>query len=360
MTDLIRPNELRGDAHDWTGRFRGQDVWDVLTAARAGDSNRLRPLLSRVPDIVAAEYWYTPPLHFAVREGHAAATWLLLDAGADISHRTLYGGETLLQVATERGHEEVAAIIRSEMERRFAGDGTTHHIHEAVQAGDLDAVSALLDADAALVNRGDALGRRPLHYAVENVGEGGAGEGLPLPEGAEMLDLLLDRGADIDATGFSSDDRLGGQDSAPSPSPSGSIPTGHSAMTTTLRVGSSIVARNTRPPLPLPSATRNACANSCVAMPALQTNRSPAASAPSPPPPNATTPPSSICCSTPAPIPTFPKGRTAPAAMPFGQHPASATEPSQSVCSRPERTQTQWWSPPARPRPLPWTTTCGR
>ncbi len=202
MTELIRPNELRGDAQDWTGRFRGQDVWDALTAARAGDTNRLRRLLNRAPDIVAAEYWYTPPLHFAVREGHATATRLLLDAGADISHRTLYGGETLLQAATERGHEEVASILRAEMERRFAGDGTIHPIHEAAQSGDTDAVHALLDADAALVNRGDALGRRPLHYAVENAAEGG---------GLEMLDLLLDRGADIDATGFSSDDRLGGQ-----------------------------------------------------------------------------------------------------------------------------------------------------
>ncbi|MDE0694023.1 MAG: ankyrin repeat domain-containing protein [Gammaproteobacteria bacterium] len=202
MTELIRPNELRGDAHDWTGRFRGQDVWDVLTAARAGNTNRLRQLLNRVPGIVAAEYWYTPPLHFAVREGHATATRLLLDAGADISHRTLYGGETLLQAATERGHDEVASILRAEMERRFAGNGTIHPIHEAVQSGDTDAVRALLDADAALVNRGDALGRRPLHYAVEKAAE---------CEGPEMLDLLLDRGADIDATGFSSDDRLGGQ-----------------------------------------------------------------------------------------------------------------------------------------------------
>ena len=201
MTELIRPNELNGGGLDWTGQFRGQDVWDVLAAARNGDTDHLRLLLNRVPEIVAAEYWYTPPLHFAVREGHAEATRMLLEAGADITHRTLYGGETLLQVATERGHEQVAAILRSEMQRRFAGDGTIHPIHEAVQSGDIEAVRALLDADAALVNRGDALGRRPLHYAVENVAK----------NGAEMLELLLDRGADIDATGFSSDDRLGGQ-----------------------------------------------------------------------------------------------------------------------------------------------------
>jgi len=232
MTSLIRPNELIGGGLEWTGRFRGQEVWDVLTAARSGDTSHLNSLVNRLPDIVMAEYWYTPPLHFAVREGHAAATQVLLDAGADISHRTLYGGETLLQVATERGHEEVAAILRTEMERRFAGDGTVHPIHEAVQAGDIDAVSALLGADAALVNRGDALGRRPLHYAVENAASGAPGldrqkfrasgtsnapvrarerEGSRLATGTEMLNLLLDRGADIDATGFSSDDRLGGQ-----------------------------------------------------------------------------------------------------------------------------------------------------
>ena len=199
--ELIRPGELRGEALDWTGRFRGEKVWDVLIAARNGDADRLRFLMEREPGAIAAEYWYTPPLHFAVREGHVAASRLLLEAGADISHRTLYGGETLLQVATERGHEEVASILRGEMERRFASDGASHPIHEAVQSGDIDAVRALLDADATLANRGDAYGRRPLHHAVEHVANGGN----------DMLDLLLDRGADIDATGFSGDDRLGGQ-----------------------------------------------------------------------------------------------------------------------------------------------------
>lgn len=207
MTELIRPNELRGETRDWTGGFRGEDIWDVLTAARDGDVGRLRGLVARVPNIAQAEHWYTPPLQFAVREGHAAATRLLLDAGADVTHRTLYGGETLLQVATDRGHEEVAAIVRAEMDAQFASDGTIHPIHNAVQSGDLDAVRALLDADASLVNRGDALGRRPLHYAVESVAKAAA----KTESGAEMLDLLLDRGADIDATGFSSDDRLGGQ-----------------------------------------------------------------------------------------------------------------------------------------------------
>ena len=195
---LLKPRELASDALDWTGHWRGEAVWEVLTVARAGDAERLRQLLRDDPTLVKAENWYTPPLHFAVREGHLEAVRVLTEAGADIFHRTLYGygQETLLQVALDRGHHAVADHLRAELERRASSDGSRHAIHDAAAAGDRAAVARLLADDASLANRGDPLGRRPLHYAVE------AGHG-------ELVELLVARGADVDATGFSSDDRLG-------------------------------------------------------------------------------------------------------------------------------------------------------
>ena len=100
-------------------------------------------------------------------------------------------------MALDRGHEEVASFLRDELQRRASSAGTRHAIHEAVSAGDADAVEKLLAEAPDLVNRGDHLGRRPLHFAVET-------------SQADLVDLLLDRGADVDAAGFSSDDRLGG------------------------------------------------------------------------------------------------------------------------------------------------------
>ena len=193
---LLRPAELAANKLDWTGRWRGEDIWQILTASRDGDLPRLRALLRRDASLAQAEFWYAPPLHFAVREGHLEAVRLLLAAGADIFHRSL-DQEPLLQVALDRGHEEVAAHLREELRRRVQSDGSKHAIHEAVASGDLHAVDRLLAADATLVNRGDALGRRPLHYAVE-------------ADRGDMVDALAAAGAAVDATGFSSDDRLGG------------------------------------------------------------------------------------------------------------------------------------------------------
>ena len=147
--------------------------------------------------LVKAEFWYTPPLHFAAREGHLDAACMLLEAGADIFHRSLYAQETLLQMAPDRGHDEVANLLRDELGRRVSSSGTRHAIHDAASAGDADTVENLLAKEPDLVNRGDHLGRRPLHFAVE------AGQG-------DLVDRLIDRGADVDALGFSSDDRLGG------------------------------------------------------------------------------------------------------------------------------------------------------
>ena len=193
---LMRPLELVPDELDWTGHWLGEAVWQALNAARDGDTTRLRIMLEDDPTLVNAEFWHTPPLHFAVREGHLDATRMLLEAGADIFHRSLYAQETLLQTALDRGHDEVADLLRDELRRR-AASGSRHAIHLAVSAGDTDTVEQLLAKEPGLVNYGDHLGRRPLHCAVE------AGH-------ADLVDRLVDLGADVDASGFSSDDRLGG------------------------------------------------------------------------------------------------------------------------------------------------------
>ncbi|MDE0179312.1 MAG: ankyrin repeat domain-containing protein [Gammaproteobacteria bacterium] len=194
---LIRPFELVPDALDWTGNWLGETIWQVLNAARDGDTDKLRAMLEDDPSLVRAEFWYTPPLHFAVREGHPDAVRLLIDAGADIFHRSLYAQETLLDVALARNHHDVANLMRDELNRRVSSTGSRQAIHEAVGNGDVDTVERLLADEPHLVNRGDHLGRRPLHYAVE------AGR-------ADLVDRLVDLGADVDASGFSSDDRLGG------------------------------------------------------------------------------------------------------------------------------------------------------
>jgi ankyrin repeat protein len=176
---MIKPVELESED--------GRDTWDTIVAASAGDVVTLRRLLERDPRLARAEYWYAPPVHFAAREGHVDAVRLLLDSGADPERNGL-NDRNLIEMARERGHEQIARMLERERERRgrVVAQPADHPIHKASALGQADAVRAMLDADATLVNRGSRRGITPLQCAA-------------LGRRGQMVNLLLDRGANIHA-----------------------------------------------------------------------------------------------------------------------------------------------------------------
>jgi ankyrin repeat protein len=174
----IQPEELKSE--------RGRDVSAAITAAANGDAGVLRSLLARNPQLARAEYWYTQPLHFAVRSGHLEAVQVLIDAGADPEWNGYYDG-SLVQMAQERGYESIARALVDASERRGrVAPGDDHPIHRAAQSNDVAGVRQMLDADPSLLECGDRIGGSPLHRAVM----GGA---------RDVVELLLDRGANIHA-----------------------------------------------------------------------------------------------------------------------------------------------------------------
>lgn len=186
---ILKPPELDS--------AEGGVVWNALTASGHGDVEALRRLVEGDPQLSRAEYWYTPAIHFAVREGHLEAVQLLLEAGADPEWNGLYDG-SLIVMARDRGHSEVAELLEEERNRRgrvLAGsDG--HPIHAAVSRGDTSAVRRLLDVDRSLLNVGNEFGASPLHRAVSRGDR-------------ELAALLLERGANVHAV-LSSARGLGG------------------------------------------------------------------------------------------------------------------------------------------------------
>jgi len=176
---MLKPPELDS--------AEGDGVWNALTASDEGDVAALRRLVERDPRLSRAEYWYTPAIHFAVREGHLDAVQLLLDAGADPEWNGLHD-VSLIAMARDRGHAEIVRILEEARDRRgrvLAGsDG--HPFHAAITRGDTKAVRRLLDAKPGLVDAGNEIGASPLHLAV--------GRGVPA-----LAALLLDRGANVHA-----------------------------------------------------------------------------------------------------------------------------------------------------------------
>jgi ankyrin repeat protein len=176
---MIRPGELASP--------EGDEVWNTLIAAESGDVGTLGALLDRNPRLSRAEYWYTPALHFAVRNGHAGAVSLLLQRRADPERNGL-NDRNLIEMARERGFEKIARTLEGARDQRgrSARQLADHEIHRAAARGDATAVGSLLDSDATLLERGDHRGSTPLHRAILGGSSG-------------VVELLLDRGANIHA-----------------------------------------------------------------------------------------------------------------------------------------------------------------
>lgn len=186
---MIKPDELDTDLPHGPWSCRGCDVWDAICAAERGDAEALRRLLARDPNLFRAEYWYTQPIHFAVREGHPEAVRVLLDAGADPSAVSL-AGDDLITLARDRGQRAVVALLEEAQARRGRTTPATAPVdppmHAAAAAGDLPRLRALLDAEPQRLDACDRAGGTPLHRAVA-------------ASAREAVVLLLDRGADLHA-----------------------------------------------------------------------------------------------------------------------------------------------------------------
>ena len=224
---MIQPKALESDRPYGPWSCRGCDIWDTLCAARDGHVTALRTLLARNPNLYRAEYWYTQPIHFAVREGRLEAVRLLLDAGADPAWVGL-SSDSLVTVALDRGHTEVAGLLESRGRHGSGHDpaqpaSTASSIHAAAELDDEARVRTLLDADERLLHVADAEGRTPLHRAVaasarlvvalllERGADPNWPEGSQAPRGAALhrasragdtalVELLLAHGADPNAT----------------------------------------------------------------------------------------------------------------------------------------------------------------
>jgi ankyrin repeat protein len=141
-----------------------------------GDAKSLRALLKKHPEL--RKQVDAPLFHFGGRpinqaKKHREVVDVLLEHGADINLKSDWwaGPWGIL----ENTDAETAEFLISR--------GATVDIFSAAGLGKIDRLRELLDADPSLVNAKGGDGCRPLHYARSK----------------EIIDLLLERGADLDA-----------------------------------------------------------------------------------------------------------------------------------------------------------------
>lgn len=91
----------------------GRSRESVLAAVEACDTNGLKRLLAKRPDLSAVDTHGMTPLHVAANRGDAGMVRMLLDSGAKTNSLTTKGRdfETALMLAARRGHKDVVALL---------------------------------------------------------------------------------------------------------------------------------------------------------------------------------------------------------------------------------------------------------
>lgn len=166
--------------------------WDLIRAAKTGDTRHLVALLNRGADVNAVQETGSPselgmrPLLWAARQGHSAAVNTLLKQPAlQFNAISRYGGSALMEAA-KNGH---VSIVESLLQYDNAivnvtdAEGKTA-LMAAIQGGSLAAVLVLLKCQGIDLNQQNHIDRTALFDAVNN-------------ENVDMVRVLLNAGADV-------------------------------------------------------------------------------------------------------------------------------------------------------------------
>src|SRR4030095_1915853 len=88
-------------------------VWNILFASRNGDLDTVKKLVDECPELIYAQYNYTPPIHFAVREGHTDLVRYLLSCGAHDPNYKIYPFQDSLEtIAQDRERHHIVTLLK--------------------------------------------------------------------------------------------------------------------------------------------------------------------------------------------------------------------------------------------------------
>ncbi len=175
-------------------------VWDILVASKNGDLETVKKTLEECPELIYAQYNYTPPIHFAVREGHLSLVKYLLDNGAHDPDYKIYPFlDSLKTIAQDRGHNDISLLLEQyenskRTQKVYKGDnGKIYYDRTKLQ---LEFESVVYEKDLERIE--EILKMQP-EFALDETYFWG--EGILLFAAKEnnrkMLDLLMSYGAKV-------------------------------------------------------------------------------------------------------------------------------------------------------------------
>jgi len=138
---------LAAQARDFLPRDAQPPDKQLMQAAAAGDSARIKALLAQGAQVNAADARGNGALLLATREGEVESVRLLLDAGAHVEGRG--GVMPPLAAAALRGHlTTVRLLLRNRADVNAVGENGLSALMNAVKLNHLGVAQALLEAGA--------------------------------------------------------------------------------------------------------------------------------------------------------------------------------------------------------------------
>src|SRR5262245_51871242 len=122
---MIQPNELKLNLPVELSNgvmSTTEKVWEILVASKKGDLGTVKKLVEECPELIYAQYNYTPPIHFAAQEGHLDLVKYLLANGAHDPDYKIYPFlDTLQTVAQDRDNFDIVVLLN-----QYATDTSRH------------------------------------------------------------------------------------------------------------------------------------------------------------------------------------------------------------------------------------------